>query len=205
MTGCAGGWNPKDPFNNPTENPKACAKRSVPAPKPYDPYTGNRPSEIPKGWRWQVVILEVRALEAVELTGPNAKPNEYCVPFAVHVYGRADYLPALTIFDKGAVRKVPYDSQQNTPWMTYFVLGYDPDSPRIVAAVNTPKYQIELLAKYLYDLDVSKPGRVEPPKAFACSMALGNTRTIVNSKIVLSPRPGNDTAICNINLDAWNN
>jgi hypothetical protein len=177
-----------------TMTTSGCAVRPPPEPDPdptcrvrdtgdtvdekYDPFSGTRPPAVPFGWGWVVVTLEVRALPPVDSVEPR---YDQCVPVSVHVYGTQEGIPALTIFANGAPHQLPYDANMTTPWVgTYFVLAYDPNSPRFYQ--RAPKYSLVLRATYQADRDFGD----SPPTALSCAIRIAAGFPVKEDLVILN-------------------
>ena len=195
LSGCGKDW-----FGNPTPTvtytEDVCAVHEVETRlATTDPFSRMRPSEVPPGWRWIVIALEVRALKTNDLG------REYCVPFGVHVYGTMTGGPVLAIMEDGLPHPLPYDRIRITPWSgTYFLLSYDPSSPRF--ATNPPVYSIELIATYLAERDITAIDG--PPDAFRCALLVNGATVVadVKTKAGLAGRDG--TARCTLQHNFFN-
>lgn len=161
--------------HEPAAEPSACAVSEVPAPVPFDPFGHGRPN-VPEGWLWQVITLDVRALSTV----PHDR--DWCVPMAIHVYASGPDGAALAMVDSlGQVRSLPYDSTVSTPWVgAYLVPAYDPTSPRF--RDGAPQYSITLQATYLRERDMAHE---VAPAAMRC--AIGVSGVPVATDLAVAP------------------
>lgn len=144
---------------------------------PFDPFSSARPPLVPQGWYWMVFTLDVRALPPISAPPPRF---DQCVPVAIHVYATQEGAPSVTVFDNGIAHPVPYDATLTTPWVgTYFVLAYDPNSPRFIG--RAPVYNITLQATYLNDRDFSDVS----PTALSCGISITGGQPISTDTVVL--------------------
>lgn len=200
LTSCSRG----DFWGNPLPPPdESCPTRTVPVPEvPFTPNNGRRPAEIPPGWKWQTIILQVRALNPKG--GRVWTTNEYCVPFAVHVYGNVSGDIPFVLFDSGVAHELPYSKPRVTPWTTWFVIGYDPESPRFKGH-QTPKYYVDLQATYQAERDANQTGYRGVPEAFGCTISLRKVTTVIASDTRAKPgtKPGDALVRCKHTGDRW--
>lgn len=176
LAGCGRDWFGNEPSPTPkTETPQACSAPTVPAPN-YGQVPG-RPAEVPPGWRWVYIELEVRALKA------NDNLQDWCVPFALHVHGTGPAgAPVLMIDSNFLPRMMPYDGQKVTPWEgAHFIFAYDPGSPRFPVP---PEYFIDLIATYLPERDVFGEG---PIAAFRCAIRINGAPVVQQIAVAGSP------------------
>lgn len=188
LSGCGTDWFGNEPA--PTTQPDpACAARRVAEPAPFDPVRGGVPPAVPPGWRWVAITLRVHAIEV----GPDADNVELCVPIGIHVYGRVQGGPPVTVIDGGVPRPLPYDARKLTPWTTsYMVIAYDPESPRFAVP---PPYEVELIATYERDRDNAR-GSEPPPTSIRCGIGISGSD--VSSQYASVLRDGRLSVRCTV-------
>lgn len=183
------GYQPRHETPTQAPRPQICDAGVVPAPP--DRAAGLRPTVVPPGWNWIAISPEVRALKA------NDTQADYCVPFAVHVYGTMVGAPTIPMFGAGGNQIVlPYDAILTTPWVgDYLLLAYNPNSERFR---NTPPvYELTVIATYQGGTDVFGGGH--EMSAFRCALK-ANGATVVQSLITKPPY----TAQCSLKASAFN-
>jgi hypothetical protein len=190
-TGCAN-WFGNEP--QPTPSPTECPIKEVAAPPDSSSLSINRPREVPPGYSWIVLALEVRALKA------NDTQADYCIPFMLHVAASQEGNPAPILMAslKSGVRTLPYDAQAITPWFgDRIMFAYDPRSERW--RTKPPQYELHLSATYLQDLDLFNVG---PLAAFRCVIQANGASIVQDLK---TPSKANaTTATCNLTAAAYN-